>query len=413
MLFADARPNRQPTLTEAAALGFTSSLGPLAVNAYVPGFHLMAAEFHTDLIGITQSLTLNLLAFAFATLIVGALSDTFGRRRTIIAGMLVFAAASVGAILAESLATLCVWRILQGFGASVGQVVTQAMVRDRFSGRTAAQMNGLILMFFAVSPAVAPVIGGALIMAFSWHAVFIFLCTYALLIAGFMTFFVAETLPPEARQAFRPAPLLSGYRRTITHKAFMAGVVANGFCFMGGILYSAGAADYVITIMGLGVDDFALFTIPTTVATLLGSWASGRWVAKANPRTLIYASAAAATVLSLLVTTVDFLWAPGFPWLLIGPCLFWFASSVSRPIMMAMNLDYFPKNRGLAASVQQFFVTGSFAFCAAVWIPLVLGVAWRYSLVTTLCGVMMLVLWAFSMSRRDTALKAVGLHDTV
>lgn len=120
MLFADDRPNRMPTKLEAAALGFMSSLGPLSVNAYVPGFHIMAEEFGTSLVGITQSLTLNLLAFALTTLLVGALSDTLGRRRTIIGGMLIFAVASFGAIVSESLWALCFWRILQGMSASVG-----------------------------------------------------------------------------------------------------------------------------------------------------------------------------------------------------------------------------------------------------------------------------------------------------
>lgn len=413
MLFADDRPNRMPTKLEAAALGFMSSLGPLSVNAYVPGFHIMAEEFGTSLVGITQSLTLNLLAFALTTLLVGALSDTLGRRRTIIGGMLIFAMASFGAIVSESLWALCFWRILQGMSASVGQVVTQAMVRDRFSGRHAATMNGLILMFFAISPAVAPVIGGYLITWFSWHAVFVFLGCYALLIAGFMTWGVAETLPLEERRPFAPKALLSAYSANITHKAFMAGAIANGFCFMGGILYSAGAADYVITIMGLDVDNFALFTIPTTIATLLGSWAAARLVYRFNPRKTVYLSAVIATVLALIVTTIDYVWHPGFPWLLVGPCLFWFTSSLARPVVMAMNLDYFPTNRGLAASIQQFFVTGSFAFCTAVWIPIVMGHAWRYAFVTAFCGFMMLVLWAYAMRHRSAALKAAGVKETI
>ena len=80
---------------------------------------------------------------------------------------------------------------------------------------------------------------------------------------------------------------------------------------------------------------------------------------------------------------------------------------------MAMNLDYFPTNRGLAASIQQFFVTGSFAFCTAVWIPIVMGHAWRYAFVTAFCGFMMLVLWAYAMRHRSAALKAAGVKETI
>ncbi|MBP3437996.1 MAG: multidrug effflux MFS transporter [Sutterella sp.] len=411
MLFADQRQNRAPTAAEAAALGFTSSLGPLAVNAYMPGFHQMAAEFGTDLIGVEQSLTLNLMAFALTTLVVGALSDTVGRKRTMVCGMLVFAAASIGAMLSETLAALCFWRVLQGMGASVGQVVTQAMVRDRFSGRHAAAMNGLIAMFFAISPALAPVIGGYLITWFSWHAVFVFLCAYALLVAAFIQFGVAETLPPEGRRPFMPRVLASSYVQGFTHSAFMAGVVANGFCFMGGILYSAGAADYVITIMKLGVDDFAWLTLPTTATTLAGSWASSRLLKHMDARPMIYLTAGFAGAVALFVALGEYVFDSGFPWVLACPCLYWFTSSLARPVMMAMNLDYFPKNRGLAASIQQFFVTSSFAVCSAIWVPVVLGSAWKYALVTAFCAFMMLILWFVSMRLRSAALVRAGVRE--
>ena len=79
--------------------------------------------------------------------------------------------------------------------------------------------------------------------------------------------------------------------------------------------------------------------------------------------------------------------------------------------MMAMNLDYFPKNRGLAASIQQFFVTSSFAVCSAIWVPVVLGSAWKYALVTAFCAFMMLILWFVSMRLRSAALVRAGVRE--
>ena len=411
MLFADNRPNRAPTAAEAAAMGFCSSLGPFSVNAYVPGFHEMAQQFGTDIVGVGQSMTLTLLGFALMTLFVGAISDTIGRKRTLVCGMLIYAAATIGAIYSQTLYALCFWRVLQGMAASVGQVVTQAMVRDRFSGRHAASMNGLIMMFFAISPALAPVVGGYIVTWAGWKAVFWFLFVYAFFVAAFMQFCVAETLPPEARRPFKPVVLVKSYSETFTHKAFMAGVVSNGVSFMGGILYSAGAADYVINIMKLGVDDFAWLSIPTTMTTLAGSWAATRFLKYMDARPMIYLTCAFAFVVAVSVAIGEYTFEPGFPWVIAGPCLYWFTSSLARPVMMAMNLDYFPKNRGLAASIQQFFVTSSFAFCSAVWVPLVLGSSWKYASVTAFCVAVTWTLWAYSMSLRADALRKAGVKE--
>lgn len=84
-----------------------------------------------------------------------------------------------------------------------------------------------------------------------------------------------------------------------------------------------------------------------------------------------------------------------------------------RPVMMAMNLDYFPKNRGMAAAIQQFFVTASFCFSAAVWVPIVMGSAWKYALASAFCAFLVLALWLVSMRLRPEALKRAGVPETM
>lgn len=161
-----------PRVRDAAALGFTSSLGPFAANGIMPGFHAMAEDYGVSFVAVQQSLTIYLFTYAFFSLVAGSFSDSYGRRPTFIGGMLLFAAASVGAAFSQSLWALYGWRLLQGIGAAVGQVVTQAIVRDNWSGPEAANVNGMIAFFFAAGPALAPVVGGQIVMYFGWHAVF-------------------------------------------------------------------------------------------------------------------------------------------------------------------------------------------------------------------------------------------------
>lgn len=411
MLFSTVPCPKPPGAKEAAALGFTSSLGPFAVNTYLPGLHQMAESFGVGFVAMEQSLTVYLVSFAVSSIVSGALSDVLGRKSTLTGGMLVFALASFGAMWSSSLTTLCFWRMLQGLGAGVGQVVTQAVVRDVWSGRNAARMNALIAMFFAVSPALAPVLGGWIISLLSWHAVFVFLAVYALSIAVFVQFGMAETHPAHQRTALHLRSLAANYALCLRSAALTAGSAAHGFCFMGGILYTAGSADYVIKIMGLDMASFAWFSLPTVTASLIGSWLSGPLLRHLGARRLVHGvTLVGVVVMATTALVVQFYPAAG-RWMILGPCLYWLLISTARPVMMAMNLDYLPAQRGTAAAVQQFLVTFSFAVCAALWVPLVLGHAWKYAAVSALCLILTALSWQTSMRCRPRALQQAGVSE--
>ena len=379
-VFPVVMPPRQsfpshPRVRDAAALGFTSSLGPFAANGIMPGFHAMAEDYGVSFVAVQQSLTIYLFTYAFFSLVAGSFSDSYGRRPTFIGGMLLFAAASVSAAFSQSLWALYGWRLLQGIGAAVGQVVTQAIVRDNWSGPEAANVNGMIAFFFAAGPALAPVVGGQIVMHFGWHAVFLFLMVYSLSIAFFIYFRIPETLNAADRSAFNLSVICSNYAKGLTHGAFMTGVVAHGILFMGGILYSAGSADFVIKVMGLDVDEFGWLSIPLIFASFAGAWGSIRLAKRLRPKRMIVIVSLLTLAGSVLAAVFDYLTQPGFLLLLIAPVLYSLGMALLRPVMMAMNLDYFPKNRGMAAAIQQFFITASFCFSAAVWVPIVMGSA--------------------------------------
>lgn len=369
-----------PRIRDAAALGFTSSLGPFAANGIMPGFHAMAEDFGVSFVAVQQSLTIYLFTYAFFSLVAGSFSDSYGRRPTFIGGMLLFAAASIGAAFSQSLWALYGWRLLQGIGAAVGQVVTQAIVRDNWSGPEAANVNGMIAFFFAAGPALAPVVGGQIVMLFGWHAVFLFLLVYSLSIAAFIYYRIPETLHATDRSPFNLSAVCGNYAKGLTHGAFMTGVIAHGILFMGGILYSAGSADFVIKVMGLDVDEFGWLSIPLIFASFAGAWGSIRLAKRLRPKRMIIIVSVLTLAGSVLAALFDYIAEPGFLLLLIAPVLYSLGMALLRPVMMAMNLDYFPKNRGMAAAIQQFFVTASFCFSAAVWVPIVMGAAWKYAL---------------------------------
>ena len=396
----------EPTFAHVAVLGFTCSLGPFATNGIVPAFHAISETFGLELSDMQQMLTVYLVALAIGSLLVGSISDAFGRKRVMEAGMVLFAVASVGALYSDSFAAMNTWRFLQGLGACSGLVVTQAMVRDKWSGLPATRAMSIIGMLFSISPAVAPIVGGWLVVHMGWPATFWFLAAYSLSIWAVTVFFLQETLPREKRLHFNFGALLLSYGTCLKNPAYTAGIVSNGFSFMGMILVVAGGADFVVNVMGFGVDEFAWLSIPLVVASVAGSFWAPSLAQRFGTRNLVVGSCLILILFELVMTFLMYGVKPGYTETLLIGFVFSFVGNLIRPIVMTMNLDYHPRCRGLAASIQQGFHTLGFALSSAVLAPLCLGEAWKYALAMGVCAVLTLLFWMISLHFRKACLPA-------
>lgn len=381
---AAATKSGRPTTKDAALLAFVSSIGPFAANAYVPAFDEIGQHYGVGLVTVQQTLSIYLAAFACTSLLIGAASDAFGRKAVLALSMTVFAVSSLGLLFADSMEAFFIWRFVMGMAAAAGPVVTQAIVRDRWSGGDAAKIIALIAVIFAVLSAA---------MAF---------CSACVL---------KESLPSERRVSFRPWATLLRYGGVLKVPAFTSGVVAHGFIFLGLIVYSAGAADFVLNVMGLGVDEFGWLMIPMVVAGMTGSWACSHLLAMFGQNRLLFWGVGILTASGLFGVVFDHGPFAVFPWVLLAPVVYNFAAAAVRPALNVMNLDYFPKSRGLAASVQQFFQTGAFAVSSALLIPIVLGEAWKYAAVMLGSGLIALVLLLVVRRTRPAALAAAEAEE--
>lgn len=145
---AAATKSGRPTAKDAALLAFVSSIGPFAANAYVPAFDEIGQHYGVGLVTVQQTLSIYLAAFACTSLLIGAASDAFGRKAVLALSMTVFAVSSLGLLFADSMEAFFIWRFVMGMAAAAGPVVTQAIVRDRWSGGDAAKIIALIAVIF-------------------------------------------------------------------------------------------------------------------------------------------------------------------------------------------------------------------------------------------------------------------------
>jgi DHA1 family bicyclomycin/chloramphenicol resistance-like MFS transporter len=153
-------------------LGVLSALGPLSNDLFVPSLPLVAAGLGAGGGSVQLTLSTLLLGLSLGALIYGPLSDQYGRKPVLAAGLAVYVIAAIMAALADSLATLVLWRFLQGLGASSGSVLARAIVLDRWRGEQASRVLSWMAIFTFLSPVLAPLVGGQIASLGAWQTIF-------------------------------------------------------------------------------------------------------------------------------------------------------------------------------------------------------------------------------------------------
>ncbi|MBN8649458.1 MAG: Bcr/CflA family efflux MFS transporter, partial [Caulobacterales bacterium] len=237
-------------------LAVLSMLGPFAVDTHFPAFSGIANDFGVEKTQIQYTLSAYLISSAIMTLVLGPLSDAFGRRKIILAFLGVFFIASFAAIFAQNLEILLICRTLQGMAGGIGMVLGQAIVRDKMQGAEAQKTMSAISMIFGIAPAFAPILGGYLFVHFGWRSIFLFLCLFAAYNFIVVFFFLEESLKPELRHKFSIKRIFGNYAIILKKPEFTLRAMAHGFGFAGIGVYICVAPTYIIDILKLKETSF-------------------------------------------------------------------------------------------------------------------------------------------------------------
>ena len=354
-------------------LAALATIGPFAIDTYLPSFPAIARDYAVDELYVQQSLSAYMGSFAIMTLFHGALSDSFGRRPVILVNLLVFVVASIGCALAPTIETLLACRALQGMSAGAGIVVGRAIIRDTYDGPMAQRLMSQVTMLFSLAPAVAPVIGGLLDIAFGWRSIFVFLTIFSLLTWAGCARTLPETLPKSDRQPFRAAPLFANYVQVFGSARFAMLAFAVAFNFAGFFIYVVSAPAVIYRHLGLSATDFAWLFVPGIGGVMIGAWLSGRLAGRATPERTVALGYAVMAAAASLTIGYHLLLPPAVPWTVLPLMLYSLGMSLAMPSITLLALDLFPRNRGMAASVQGFTQSMCNAILAGVVSPLVAG----------------------------------------
>ncbi|MFC6154062.1 multidrug effflux MFS transporter [Nocardioides yefusunii] len=379
-------------------LSLLTMLGPLNIDTPLPAFVAMGREFGVSVTEMQLVVSVYMFGFGLMSIFHGPLSDALGRRPVILGGLAVYVVASIGAALSSSLTGVLVFRALQGLVAGAATIVARTVIRDVFTGIRAQQLMSLMAIVFSLAPAVAPIIGGALVGWGTWHWIFWFMAAFALVMVAATLLTLPETHPVEKRTPLKVAAILGSIGTVLSHGGFHRLAWACAMLFAGQFLYIGGASIFVVDLLGKGEHDFWILFVPMIVALSAGSLvsarAAGRLAAKATVN-LGFVIAAAGTALGALLTALPFGDHPAAA--LVTPCAVALACGIAVPSLQIAVMDLFPERRGAATSGAMFCQQLFLAVMTVVMAPVLAHSTFAFSVSSLVCTVVGVALWVWHL----------------
>jgi DHA1 family bicyclomycin/chloramphenicol resistance-like MFS transporter len=290
---------RAPLGVWICALALLTAIAPLATDMYLPALPEVAAELGTTASNVQLTLTGFLVGLAVGQLVIGPLSDAWGRRRLLLAGTGLCLVATAACVVAPTIGALVVARFLQGFGGSAGIVLSRAVIVDRTSGSRTVQLFSLMMAINGIAPVVAPLLGSALLGVGTWRGIFVALTvlTLVMAVAAFMA--VPETLPPERRSRGGLRATGRDVRSALTRPRYVGFTLAFAFAFATLFTYISGSPFVLQEALGLSNGAYAVAFGANAAGLIVASILNGQLAGRVDPRRVLALATLALVVLSL------------------------------------------------------------------------------------------------------------------
>jgi MFS transporter, DHA1 family, multidrug resistance protein len=340
----------------ALLIGMTA-IGPLSLNILTPAMPGLIGTFSTEAGNVQLTLSLFLLGMAVSQLVLGPLSDRFGRRPVMLAGLAITVVANFAALAATSITGLVIARVLQAFGATCGIVIARAVIRDLYERDRAASMIGWVTMAMVVAPMIAPLIGGALDTAYGWQAIFVFVGLFTVAVLIWTALQLPETHAGPVSEGF--ARFLSDAAGLLRSPLFVGYALVSAFNSAMFFTFIGGAPHVVVTIMHRSSAEYGTWFLIMSLTYMAGNFAAGRWSAKFGVDVMIRAGVAV-TVIGAAIGALWVLLAPqGGPAMIFVPqMIIGFASGFMLPSAIAGAVSVRAQAAGTAAGITGFLQMG-------------------------------------------------------
>ncbi|UYB42735.1 multidrug effflux MFS transporter [Streptomyces sp. Je 1-4] len=250
--------SRRTSLLVTLVLGGLTAVPPLSMDMYLPALPQVTAALHSPAATVQLTLTTCLAGMALGQMIVGPMSDKWGRRRPLLAGMVIYVLATALCAVATNAELLIAFRLLQGLAGAAGIVIARAVVRDLYDGVAMARFFSTLMLISGVAPVVAPLIGGQILQLTDWRGVFVVLTAVGVALTLLVWRKLHETLPPERRHSGGLGQTLRTMRDLLADRVFSGYALVGAFAFAALFAYISASPFVVQEIYGASPQTFSL-----------------------------------------------------------------------------------------------------------------------------------------------------------
>ncbi|WP_269582418.1 multidrug effflux MFS transporter [Roseibium sp. Sym1] len=386
-----------------------STVSPLAMQIYLPSLAGMMIVFSATAGEIQLTMSAFFIAVAVSQLFWGPLSDQFGRRPVIIAGMVLFAVGSILCLLAPTIETLIAARVLQAAGGCTGMVLGRAIIRDLHSPRQAASMIGYVTMGMAVMPTIAPAVGGLLDEFYGWQGGFVLLLIFGIGVLLATIYYLPET--HRDRNSIGARQILRSYATLFREPLYWSYALTAAFSALTYFAYLGGAPFIASGLLSLSAAEMGFYFMFVALGYIVGNYLSGRFAERVGMYPMILAGTVIGMVSVLVITGFAHFDALTAPSLFLPMFLLGLGNGVCLPSALSGAVSVRPEltgaASGLTASLQ--VATGAVAGSLVAWLyadSLFAGTPWGMIMVMG-AGISLSLVAALSIGRLEAAEKFV------
>lgn len=335
-------------------LGALAALGPFSIDTYLPAFPAIAKTYNTTVGAVEITLAVYFVGLSCGQLFYGPFADSLGRKPPLYVGLVMYVLASTGCIFAPNIATLTVLRFVQAIGGCSAMLISRTVVRDYFPPREAARVFSFLMLVIGVSPIVAPLVGGWLVVHMSWRSNFWMVSIMGAIILACVAVFLKESLPAEKRPRLHLGTTLRLYGSLLRDRTFMVYALSGALISAGMFAYLEGSPQVFIELNHVSADHFGYFFGAIAIGLVLASQLNGFLVRRIHPhhifRVVLMVAAGASVALIVDAKTG----AGGFAGILVPLFVFVSCNGFTFPNATALALAPHGKVAGSAAAMLGF-----------------------------------------------------------
>lgn len=347
----------QPSGYVVLILACLVAFGPLSIDMYLPALPTIATDLASDTTAIKQTITIFLIGFSVGMLIYGPLSDYYGRRKLLLAGVVVYLCATIASVLAPSADFLLIARLFQALGGASASVLARAMVRDIYEVKDAAKILSWMQIITMIATLIAPILGGILVTYYGWRSIFIFLFVFVLTSATMFATRLPETLPEERRL---PSVMMvfKSYYQIATSSIGLAYILCMASAFAGMFVYITTSPFIFIEYFGLSSQQYAYVFGFNIFGIMIMTTINATFVGRVGPQKMIQIGTTTLFLSSLALLLMGATGIGGLWGIIFGIWFFVAMTGSLNANCIALLMRVFPMQAGAAAGLAISFQFG-------------------------------------------------------